>query len=66
MCSLNENDPTTKLLNKLEVNYDNVKEQFKNMITSSDDDFIDAPKAESFSEEETNEENEKIRYFWSN
>ena len=45
LCVLrNENDPTTKLLNKLRVNYDNVKEQFKNMITSSDDDYIDAPK----------------------
>ncbi len=64
LCVLrNENDPTTKLLNKLRVNYDNVKEQFKNMITSSDDDFIDAPKAESFSEEETNEENENTGTF---
>ena len=63
LCVLrNENDPTTKLLNKLRVNYDNVKEQFKNMITSSDDDFIDAPKAESFSEE-TNEENENTGTF---
>jgi len=64
LCVLrNENDPTTKLLNKLRVNYDNVKEQFKNMITSSDDDFIDAPKAESFSDEETNEENENTGTF---
>ena len=30
LCILrNENDPTTKLLNKLKVDYDNVKEQFK-------------------------------------
>lgn len=48
LCILrNENDPTTKLLHKLKVDYDNVKEQFKSMITS-DDDFIDSPRAESF------------------
>ncbi|MEN1785627.1 MAG: ATP-dependent Clp protease ATP-binding subunit, partial [Bacteroidota bacterium] len=49
LCILrNENDPTTKLLHKLKVDYDNVKEQFKSMITS-DDDYIDSPRAESFS-----------------
>lgn len=48
LCILrNENDPTTKLLHKLKVDYDNVKEQFKSMITS-DDDYIDSPQAESF------------------
>ncbi|MFC4723624.1 ATP-dependent Clp protease ATP-binding subunit [Geojedonia litorea] len=52
LCILrNENDPTTKLLNKLKVDYDNVKEQFKFMITS-DDDYIDAPKSESFSDDD--------------
>lgn len=49
LCILrNENDPTTKLLHKLKVDYDNVKEQFKSMITS-DDDYLDTPRAESFS-----------------
>ncbi len=48
LCILrNENDPTTKLLHKLKVDYDNVKEQFKSMITS-DDDYIDSPQSESF------------------
>ncbi len=48
LCILrNENDPTTKLLHKLKVDYDNVKEQFKSMITS-DDDYIDSPTSESF------------------
>jgi len=48
LCILrNENDPTTKLLHKLKVDYDNVKEQFKSMITS-DDDYMDSPRAESF------------------
>lgn len=47
LCILrNENDPTTKLLNKLKVDYDNVKEQFKLMITN-DSDYIE-PKSESF------------------
>ena len=56
LCILrNENDPTTKLLNKLKVDYDNVKEQFKYMITN-DDDYIESPKAESFSEEESSSE----------
>src|SRR5690606_10395678 len=51
LCILrNENDPTTKLLNKLKIDYDNVKEQFKLMITSEDD-FLDAPTADSFSDE---------------
>ncbi|MUH37537.1 ATP-dependent Clp protease ATP-binding subunit [Zobellia amurskyensis] len=48
LCILrNENDPTTKLLHKLKVDYDGVKEQFKFMITS-DDDIVDAPTSESF------------------
>jgi ATP-dependent Clp protease ATP-binding subunit ClpC len=48
LCILrNENDPTTKLLHKLKVDYDGVKEQFKFMITS-DEDMVDGPTAESF------------------
>jgi len=51
LCILrNENDPTTKLLNKLKVDYDNVKEQFKLMITN-DDNYIE-PKSE-FPDEDT-------------
>ena len=48
LCILrNENDPTTKLLNKLKVDYDGVKEQFKLMI-ANEDDYLDSPKSESF------------------
>lgn len=48
LCILrNENDPTTKLLNKMKVDYDGVKDQFKLMM-ASDEDFIDTPSAESF------------------
>ena len=64
LCILrNENDPTTKLLNKLKVDYDGVKDQFKLMITN-DEDYIDSPTSESFpneddstGEEETSKEN---------
>ncbi|MFB9055605.1 ATP-dependent Clp protease ATP-binding subunit [Mariniflexile ostreae] len=55
LCILrNENDPTTKLLNKLKVDYDNVKEQFKLMITN-DNDYIE-PKAQSFQDDDTSPE----------
>ncbi len=58
LCILrNENDPTTKLLNKLKVDYDNVKEQFKLMITNEDD-YIDIPKAESFEDDAAMPEDE--------
>ncbi|MEO8773421.1 MAG: ATP-dependent Clp protease ATP-binding subunit [Gelidibacter sp.] len=58
LCILrNENDPTTKLLNKLKVDYDNVKEQFKSMITNNDD-YTESPKAESFSDDDINDEDE--------
>jgi ATP-dependent Clp protease ATP-binding subunit ClpC len=65
LCILrNENDPTTKLLNKLKVDYDNVKDQFKYMI-ANDEDFMDSPKAESFSDEgeDAAEENSKDNPF---
>ncbi|WP_066225397.1 ATP-dependent Clp protease ATP-binding subunit [Formosa haliotis] len=55
LCILrNENDPTTKLLNKLKVDYDNVKEQFKLMITN-DDNYIE-PKAESFQDDSASDD----------
>ncbi|MGB0896296.1 MAG: ATP-dependent Clp protease ATP-binding subunit [Flavobacteriaceae bacterium] len=58
LCVLrNDNDPTTKLLNKLKVSYDNVKEHFKTM-NSNDQNNIediqhdDLPRAESFPDDE--------------
>ena len=60
LCVLrNENDPTTKLLNKLRVNYDNVKEQFKFMITEDNSTYSDSPSAEAFSSSETDGSDEK-------
>jgi len=50
LCILrNENDPTTRLMQKMKVDYDIVKEQFKSMITQ-DEDYLDSPSADSFSE----------------
>ncbi|WP_055446126.1 ATP-dependent Clp protease ATP-binding subunit [Lacinutrix mariniflava] len=55
LCILrNENDPTTKLLNKLKVDYDNVKEKFKSMLTNDDNNYIE-PKAESFQDDDSKE-----------
>ncbi|SKB35527.1 ATP-dependent Clp protease ATP-binding subunit ClpC [Salegentibacter holothuriorum] len=54
LCILrNENDPTTKLLNKLKVDYDGVKDQFKYMTASDENDFQDSPTAESFSDDDS-------------
>lgn len=52
LCILrNENDPTTKLLNKLNLDYDGVKDQFKFMITN-DENAFDSPRSESFPNED--------------
>ncbi|THD66699.1 ATP-dependent Clp protease ATP-binding subunit [Robertkochia marina] len=65
LCILrNENDPTTKLLNKLKVDYDNVKEQFKLMITSEDD-YVEPPTAESFSDDASDGDDSKDNPFSS-
>ena len=66
LCILrNENDPTTKLLHKLKIDYDSVKEQFKFMITS-DDDFVDTPTSESFPNENDDASEEKEGTFGGN
>ena len=52
LCILrNENDPTTKLLIKLQLDYETVKEQFKYMLTESDDSFSALPSSETFPED---------------
>lgn len=52
LCILrNENDPTTKLLNKLKIDYEIAKEQYLQM-TPKDEDFMEnLPKNESFNED---------------
>lgn len=59
LCILrNENDPTTKLLNRLKVDYDNVKDQFKLMMANEDEDYIEPIKSESFSDDQDSSGNE--------
>lgn len=56
LCILrNENDPTTKLLNKLKVDYDNVKDEFK-MILSQEDGYVEDVSATSFSDDENGDD----------
>ncbi|MEN9928334.1 MAG: hypothetical protein RLZZ231_255, partial [Bacteroidota bacterium] len=52
LCILrNESDPTTKLLNKMKVDYDTAKEHYLDM-TPKEEDFIEnLPKNESFNED---------------
>lgn len=59
LCILrNENDPTTKVLHKLQVDYETVKDQFKYMsVESDDDDFIDMPSADAFPDDTADDDN---------
>ena len=58
LCILrNENDPTTKLLAKLDVTYDLVKEQFKIMLTN-DSDYLDVS-GSSFPEEKDDDDGQE-------
>tara|TARA_B100001093_G_scaffold347263_1_gene331873 strand:+ start:10147 stop:12702 length:2556 start_codon:yes stop_codon:yes gene_type:complete len=60
LCILrNENDPTTKLLQKLKIDYDNVKDQFRSMITSEDDYTDESTSESSFPNDSEEEEEEK-------
>ena len=53
LCILrNENDPTTKLLEKLNLNYEVVKDQFKEIISENNDDFEDFSSSNTYEEEE--------------
>ena len=52
LCILrNENDPTTKLMNKIKIDYETVKEQYTAMMTNEDDYIENLPKAESFNDD---------------
>ena len=56
LCILrNENDPTTKLLNKLKIDYESVKDQYTAMITNENDFIENLPKAE-FNDDANQEE----------
>tara|TARA_B100000035_G_scaffold135370_1_gene115409 strand:+ start:3262 stop:5802 length:2541 start_codon:yes stop_codon:yes gene_type:complete len=57
LCILrNENDPTTKLLEKLNLNYEVVKDQFKELISETNDDFEDISASSTYDEEEEKED----------
>jgi ATP-dependent Clp protease ATP-binding subunit ClpC len=52
LCILrNENDPTTKLLNKLKIDYDVVKEQYLNMTPSEEEFLENLPRNESYNDD---------------
>ena len=55
LCILrNENDPTTKLLQNLKINYESVKEQFK-LLISDDDHYSKIESSSSFPDEKEGE-----------
>ena len=57
LCILrNENDPTAKLLIKLQLDYETIKEQFKYMLTESDENFSDLPTSETFPDDSKDED----------
>ncbi len=59
LCILrNENDPTTKLLSKLNINYDNIKEQFKLSMTGDNDSYSETSATFSEKDEYADEEKE--------
>jgi ATP-dependent Clp protease ATP-binding subunit ClpC len=52
LCILrNENDPTTKVLHKIKIDYETVKEQYTAMMTNEEDYIENSPKAESFNDD---------------
>ena len=58
LCILrNDNDPITKILGKMNINYDVVKEQFKLMVDdTSSNDIIEYPSSSTFPDEKDNPE----------
>ena len=61
LCILrNDNDPITKVLLKMDITYDNVKEKFKSMINDSgSDDIIEYPSSSAFPDEKEDSEEPK-------
>ena len=58
LCILrNENDPITKILEKMNISYDNVKEQFKLMADdTSSNDIIEYPTSSTFPDEKDSQD----------
>ena len=61
LCILrNDNDPITKVLHKMDITYDNVKEKFKSMINDpGSDDIIEYPTSSAFPDEKDESEEPK-------
>ena len=58
LCILrNENDPTTKLLNKLKIDYDVAKEQYLNMTPNEENFLENLPRNESFNDDSGQDDN---------
>ncbi|PWA04349.1 ATP-dependent Clp protease ATP-binding subunit [Flavobacterium psychrotolerans] len=58
LCILrNENDPTTKLLNKMKIDYDVAKEQYLNMTPNEENFLENLPRNESFNEDSGQDDN---------
>ncbi len=61
LCILrNENDPTTKLLEKLNLNYEIVKDQFKELISESNDGFEEVSSSSTYEEENDDNNDDSI------
>jgi ATP-dependent Clp protease ATP-binding subunit ClpC len=58
LCILrNDNDPITKVLSKMDISYDSVKEKFKSMINETgSDDIIEYPTSSAFPDEKDDSE----------
>ncbi len=64
LCILrNENDPTTKLLNKLKIDYDTAKEQYLSLEPHEDNYLENLPKNESYNEDGSGDETFKESNF---
>ena len=55
LCILrNENDPTTKLLEKLNINYESVKDLFKDLMSESNDSLEQSTSSQTFDDDSEN------------
>lgn len=67
LCILkNENDPTTKLLNKMKVDYDGAKEQYLLLTDNKENMLEDLPRAESYNENQNDDDGIKEGGFVNN
>ena len=58
----NENDPTTKLLNKLKIDYNTVKNTFEAFNNRDKDSYFESPKAESAANDNDEDNAEKLPF----